>query len=53
MDGRSSPPHLLSLADYLDSIEHSREAIAKLGGALPILRAVDATCRRSRARSPT
>ena len=43
VDGRAlDPPHLLALADYLDSIEHSREVIAKAGAALPTLRAVAA-----------
>jgi DNA mismatch repair protein MutS2 len=41
VEGRAlEAPRLLAFADYLESIEHSRAAIAKLGSAFPLLRAV-------------
>jgi DNA mismatch repair protein MutS2 len=41
VEGRPlDPPHLLALADYLESIEHSRDVIAKAGVPLPALRAI-------------
>ena len=41
VDGRSLEPlHLLGLADYLESVEQSRAAILRAGGAFPILGAI-------------
>ena len=41
VEGRPlEPVHLLAVAEFLESIEHSRTAVAKLGPAFPLLRAV-------------
>jgi DNA mismatch repair protein MutS2 len=41
LEGRAlEAPRLLAFADYLESIEHSRSAVTKLGSAFPLLRRV-------------
>ena len=41
LEGRAlEAPRLLAFADYLESIEHSRNAVTKLGSAFPLLRRV-------------
>ena len=41
VDGRALEPlRLLGLADYLESIEHSRGAVTRLEAPFPILRAL-------------